>query len=117
MTPEQITTLGAALEALKAELEASLHRDTDTSDIVDLDQPIGRLSRMDAIQQQRMAQAQKLRLRTRLGQVRQALSTMEGGDYGECRACGEDIGIKRLTVRPEAPFCLSCTESNERRQR
>ena len=68
-TAEQSAALHTALRTLQGELRAELERDSDSADTVDLDQPIGRLSRMDAIQQQRMAQAQRQRIRIRLGQV------------------------------------------------
>ncbi len=117
LTPDQVETLHAALEALKVELRAELERDTDSADIVDLDQPMGRLSRMDALQQQKMAQAQRRRIRLRLGQIDQALVAVADDEYGDCRICGEPIGFRRLQVRPEAPLCIGCTEAAERRRR
>jgi DnaK suppressor protein len=116
-TAEQIDVLQAALQALNVDLRAELERDSDSADTVELDQPIGRLSRMDAIQQQRMAQAQRRRVKLRLGLIAQALAAIEDEEYGDCRSCGEPIGLRRLTVRPEAPFCIGCTEAAERRRR
>jgi len=117
LTPEQVETLHASLKTLKAELHAELERETDTADIVDLDQPMGRLSRMDAMQQQKMAQAQRARIRRRLSLIAQALVAVADDEYGECRGCGEPIGFRRLSVRPEAPLCIGCTEAAERRRR
>ena len=96
------------------ELEDSLDASGDSAKTVDLDQPIGRLSRMDAMQQQKMAVANRQNIRIRHHQVWAALVAVEDGEYGECRKCGDYIGYPRLSVRPEAPFCLACQASVER---
>ncbi len=48
-----------------------------------------------------------------LKDIRQALAQMDGGKYGICELCGEDIGIARLRARPSAGFCVSCQEMME----
>lgn len=115
LTDDQIAELRAELEALQAELEAMLATAGDRTDTVDLDQPIGRLSRMDAMQQQEMAKEQQRRHRLRLAQVKQALTLFREDDYGACRQCEEPIGYKRLKARPEAPFCVECRSQIEQR--
>lgn len=71
-------------------------------------QSVGRLSRMDAIQQQAMAAAQEAR---RLGRVRAidaALTRIDSGDFGWCDDCGDFIGRKRLEYDPCLMLCLDC---------
>ncbi len=116
LSDDQLATLHRMLEALKVELRAELDRDSDAAAIVDLDTPQGRLSRMDAMQQQKMAQAQRRRLRVRLSHIDRALVAVSDDEYGECRICEEPIGYRRLSVRPEAPLCIGCTEAAERRR-
>ena len=115
LTSEQIAELRADLVVLKGELEALL----DTTDAgvrpVDLDEPIGRLSRMDAIQQQKMAQANRQRNTQRLQMVIAALAADPEDEYGWCKRCDEPVGYGRLKSRPETPFCVGCQESIERR--
>lgn len=41
-------------------------------------------------------------------QIRGALRRVELGDYGECVACGEEIGERRLMARPMATHCIDC---------
>ena len=115
LTDAELTELTAALEALRDELEAQLARPSDRAEIVDLDQPIGRISRVDALQQQAMSKEQLRRARLRLAQVRQALAAVEDDEYGFCRRCEEPIGVRRLRVVPESPFCLACRTDIERR--
>ncbi|MEO0600214.1 MAG: TraR/DksA C4-type zinc finger protein [Myxococcota bacterium] len=97
------------LHALKAELERALAGAQSQGETVDLDQSaVGRLSRMDALQQQAMAQAQERRTELRLEQLGHALARLDNGVYGDCVECGEPIGEARLRARPETPFCMDC---------
>lgn len=79
---------------------------------VELDQSkVGRLSRMDAMQQQEMAKASE---QTRLREIRRidaALERIESGDYGYCTECDEEIAEKRLTIDPAAARCIDCAEA------
>lgn len=96
------------LLALKEKLEAFDKASSESAKTVDLDEPFGRLSRMDAMQQQKMSQAHQKRNDIRLRQVHAALSRIEEGAYGECMRCGEYIQRPRLQARPEVPICLEC---------
>ncbi|WP_347329569.1 TraR/DksA family transcriptional regulator [Marinimicrobium locisalis] len=113
LTPEQLSRLKAQLESLRADLEALL-AEGDATKAVELDQSRqGRLSRMDAMQQQAMAVAAHETHRQQLRQVLRALKRMEEDDYGYCRECDEPIAYKRLTVRPEAELCLQCQSNKD----
>ena len=81
---------------------------------MDLDAPIGRLSRMDAIAAREMAEAGRRQQEQQLGQVRRALEEIDGEDYGLCRVCEEPIAFRRLQVRPFALVCLGCAAARER---
>lgn len=97
------------LEAELADLQRLSEATAADRDPVALDQQsVGRLSRMDAIQAQAMAQATDRRRQQRKAQIRAALQRMEEGEFGYCTACGEAIGSKRLDVDPAAPLCLAC---------
>ena len=99
------------LEAMRSEIEA-LEQTRDVSRAtVELDQTrVGRLSRMDALQQQAMAQATDKRARLTLKRIASALQRCEDGSYGECLRCGEFINPQRLEVDPAATLCIRCAE-------
>lgn len=116
LTDAQLDALAADLHALRDELTASLAAAAASAKPVTLDQQaVGRVSRIDAIQQQQMAVASRERARTRLLLVKQALAGVADGRYGECRKCEEPIGFRRLEARPESPICLRCQAAMERR--
>ena len=76
---------------------------------VELDQQsVGRLSRMDALQVQAMAQETERRRQTRMEVVRAALKRMDAGEFGACLTCGEDIAVKRLELDPATATCIDC---------
>ena len=45
---------------------------------------------------------------TRLRFIREAMSALDSGRYGECVRCGESINEKRLEVVPWAAMCVRC---------
>lgn len=109
--------LHADLEALRLALEAQLQTAGDAAKPVDLDQPIGRVSRIDAIAQQSMAQANRQSAQLRVRQVAAALARIDEDEYGDCVSCGSSIGFPRLKARPEAPLCLGCQSQREAQSR
>lgn len=109
LTEAERAELHAQLLALRAELQAVLRTTDDLAATVELDQAaVGRVSRIDAIQQQQMAEAQKRRNALRLKQVAVALGAFDDDSYGDCKVCGEPIGVRRLRARPESPACVPC---------
>ena len=102
------------LQALRTELQSTLEDGQDSAGTVELDQSRqGRLSRMDALQGQAMAQASLARARQQLARVDAALGRCERGEFGECQDCGEDIPHRRLEVDPAAALCVGCAERRE----
>ena len=113
LTPEQREELHEHLTGECRRLEELLQLTKEGSRPVELGTPIGRLSRMDAIQQQQMTKAGRATLEIKLQQVRASLEAYRKGNFGFCRSCEEPIGYPRLKARPEAPFCLSCQDNRE----
>ena len=101
------------LQGMLTEIEILLGRTTSESKPVDLDLPIGRLSRADAIQMQNMAELNRRQLEVKLKQVEGALTAVKNGTYGSCRSCNGEINPGRLDASPETPFCIDCQEAHE----
>lgn len=105
------------LESLRDTLAAQYEAGKSAAGTVTLDQTkVGRLSRMDALQQQNMAQSFQRNIESRLRQVHKVLAKFATGDYGYCDTCGNDIDPGRLEARPEAPCCLECQSRQETEQ-
>jgi DnaK suppressor protein len=105
------TAWRSRLEALRADLLAREGTARDATRTVELDQPaVGRLSRMDALQAQQMAQATEQRRRAQLQRIEGALRRLERGDFGACHGCGEPIDPRRLDADPTLTRCIDCTD-------
>lgn len=114
MTENVFMAMREKLEAQRAALHVSLNDSSEACAPVELDQTRqGRLSRMDAMQQQAMAQANLSNSRLRLAAIEAALRRIDDGSYGECRECGEPISVARLDARPEARLCIGCESAAE----
>ncbi|MDO8422040.1 MAG: TraR/DksA C4-type zinc finger protein [Parvibaculum sp.] len=79
---------------------------------VSLDQQsVGRLSRMDAMQGQAMAQAAERRRQQRAGMISAALERLDEGEFGFCLGCGEPTPEGRLKADPTVTRCVGCASA------
>lgn len=81
---------------------------SEQAEVVQLDTPIGRLARMDAMQDQQMALELKRRQEQQLQRIDRALKQIAKGAYGICGKCRRPIAEERLDVQPDAVMCSRC---------
>jgi DnaK suppressor protein len=106
LTPNQLKELHAELEAELQMLRRRVQRAATAGRPVELDQTsVGRLSHMDALQNQGLAAGAHARAPVQLAQVVDALARMEAGRYGFCHTCSRPIPYEQLSVMPEAREC------------
>jgi DnaK suppressor protein len=99
---------------LRAELLAAAEAGKESAAVVELDQSkVGRLSRMDAMQAQAMAQASEQRREQMLRQIDAALKRIDDDEYGYCLQCDEAINPKRLEFDPTVTLCIECANKAE----
>jgi DnaK suppressor protein len=116
LTNEQTGELRAQVEAELAAIRSVLSG--KASDSMELDQTrVGRLSRMDAMQQQAMDTGMKERLHVRIRRLEAALVRIQEGSYGVCCKCGEAIAKERMAADIAAPFCAVCQEEIDDRHK
>jgi len=64
-----------------------------------------------------------MELRTRdrerklIKKIDQSLTALDNEEYGFCKACGVEVGIRRLEARPTATECIDCKTLNEIREK
>ena len=114
LTDAERDELHADLLALRDALGRTVATTAQAAETVQLDQAaVGRVSRIDAIQRQRMAEAQQRRNALRQKQIDVALKYFAEGEYGWCRRCGDPVDYRRLKARPESPACVPCMSALE----
>lgn len=115
LSREQLAVLELRLIRSRNELQEQLEISEQSTQIVNLDQTaVGRVSRIDAMQQQSMALSAKSKAKAKLKKVALALMAIKNSDYGRCQQCEDDIGFPRLNVQPEASLCLDCQSKVDR---
>lgn len=109
MSGSEKVDVASLLHAKLEELDADQKAAAQSRVPVELDQQsVGRLSRMDAMQVQAMAEAQERRRHCERVRIEQALDRLAEGEYGYCAQCGEEIGLKRLEFDPAIQTCIKC---------
>lgn len=109
MTDAEVTYFTQQLHAIIAELTAMDKAASDNRATVVLDQTsVGRLSRMDAMQQQAMANATSQRRKFEIAQAKSALQRITQDEFGYCCECGDGIAHKRLEYNPSVATCITC---------
>jgi DnaK suppressor protein len=95
----------------KKELERLVTAHHDNTRPVVLDQTtVGRLSRMDEIQNQAMSIEMERRRIDETHRIDAALARMEKDEFGYCMTCGDEIEKKRLELDPAIPTCVGCAK-------
>ena len=111
MENTELESFKQKLLRLKEELLAIEESSAAAGRPVELDQTrVGRLSRMDAIQNQQMAQETARRRQHRLSAIGGALRRIESGEFGYCTVCGEEIDRRRLDFDPTNARCVDCAD-------
>lgn len=75
---------------------------------VSLDASIGRLSRMDAINNKAINEKALRDKKQTLQKLERAVERYEEGKLGKCLKCGEDIPFGRLKIMPYTTRCVKC---------
>jgi DnaK suppressor protein len=106
---ELLREIRADLERQLARLERSMAVTEEAVRPVKLDQQaVGRLSRMDSLQNQHMSMGLQEREQVRYAAIHAALGRLADGSYGRCTACGASLHPGRLLVMPEVGTCPGC---------
>lgn len=115
LAPEQSERLIQSLRQRRLALMETIAQADQSVQPVQLDQQaFGRVSRVDALQQQSMAKAGLEQSKQQLRRVLMALARFESGDYGYCLECSSPISFARLEIRPESSLCIDCQSQKER---
>ena len=69
---------------------------------------IGRVSRMDAINNQSVNQAALNTAEIKLNNLKIALSKIDDSDFGVCVKCNKPIPLGRILLIPQAITCVNC---------
>ena len=72
------------------------------------DVAIGRISRMDAINNKSVAEASLRQTEEKLLNLKKVADKLGSKDFGICIKCKQPIPIGRILIRPESLHCVNC---------
>ena len=102
------------LQVMRKEVLRDSELTEDERKPVTLDQSmVGRLSRMDALQNQAMALEAERRRSIEIKRIDAAIIRISEDEFGYCGICGEDIERKRLDHDPTVTSCIICARDAE----
>lgn len=103
-------------EEIRVKIEDEIEKTgVDIIALVDLTKPIspenaiGRISRMDAINNKSINDASLLKSREKLKNLQVALDKLNTSDFGICIRCKKPIPIGRIMLMPQAKKCVNCS--------
>ena len=87
---------------------------TDIEELIELTKPIepdcaiGRVSRMDAINNKSINDAGLIKKRLQLQGLEASMKSLDEKNFGKCLVCGNEIQMGRILVMPESRKCMAC---------
>ncbi len=69
---------------------------------------IGRVSRMDAINNKSIIEAALRKLEEKLEKLKFIKTQVYNNNFGICIKCNQEIPIERMLIVPESSFCVNC---------
>lgn len=72
------------------------------------DDAIGRISRMDAVNNKAVTEFALRNTREKLDKLKYLLTRVGNPDFGICLKCKSKIPIQRILIKPESLYCVKC---------
>lgn len=110
MTAEDKATLKEKIVKTMVEMEEKIRALGEMTKPISPENAIGRVSRMDAINNKGVSDAALRSARKRLAKLQFALTKIEEPNFGNCSVCGNQIQSKRLMFMPESTRCVRCAD-------
>ncbi len=108
LTEDELKQLKEKFESEISEIEARIPSMKEHSKPVSPDNAIGRISRIEAIQEKEMAERGLRDATERLRVLKDQLEKLGTEKFGRCIVCRRQIAFGRLLFMPESDRCISC---------
>lgn len=95
------------IEAI-AKTQATVEEYKELSEPEAPDVAIGRVSRMDAINNRSVVEAALRKAEEKLNNLQRVKAALGTDEFGKCLKCGKEIPIERILIRPESLLCIQC---------
>jgi DnaK suppressor protein len=108
MNQEERNNFKKEIKKLIIKLEEELSSIRKDADPVSPENAIGRISRMDAINNKGVLDNNIRRREKKIAKLKIALTNVDKSNFGFCRKCQRPIQSGRLMLLPESDYCINC---------
>jgi DnaK suppressor protein len=98
------------IEGLIVKLEEEISKLEEATKPIGPENAIGRVSRMDAINNKSVTEASLRSSKRKLSSLRVAITKTDSPDFGICSRCKRPIAQGRLMFMPESTRCIHCAQ-------
>lgn len=96
------------ISAMISSLQIEIEQLEELTKPISPENSLGRLTRMDAINNKSVAEASLRNRKRKLGKLHVALANVGQDNFGKCKRCKNQINPNRLILMPESEHCVSC---------
>ncbi len=108
MTQEELKILKRDIKRMITTLQSELKELEESAKPISPENSIGRISRMDAINNKGVLDVSIRNRKKKLSKLQLALSKVDSPGFGNCVNCKNPINPKRLMLLPESNRCIRC---------
>ena len=108
MTQKELQLLEKEIKQLIKQLESEIADLEESTAPIAPENSIGRISRMDAINNKSVVEASLRNRRKKLSKLHLSLAKIRQPGFGTCSSCKKKINPKRLMLLPESDKCVRC---------
>lgn len=110
MTKEEKSALLLKINEKIIQAEAEIAHLEETTKPIAPENSLGRISRMDAINNKGVAEAALRSSQKKLNKLKLAISMIDQPGFGNCTMCKKKIATGRLMFMPESQRCINCAD-------
>ena len=110
MDKSQLKELQEKLENEIKNTQEKINKYSDLCKPIAPENSIGRVSRMDAINNKSIVEAALRVAIEKMQQLKAMKNTIEDSDFGICNKCKQPIPFGRLIIQPHSKFCVICAQ-------
>ena len=103
------TEIKAKIESEILKTKKQIEEYKDLTKPVEPENAIGRISRMDAINNKSVIEAALRKSTNKLDKLNVALNKIDDDDFGICIRCRQPIPVGRILIMPQARTCVKCS--------
>ena len=110
MKKKQLEELEKKIAAEIKNTQESINKYTDLCKPIAPENSIGRVSRMDAINNKSIVEAALRVAKEKIQQLQAMQNKINDSNFGVCEKCTQTIPLGRLMIQPHSKFCVSCAQ-------